>query len=335
MSETGGEAGLTVTVAQGALRGRIDGGVVAFLGVPYAAAPFGVHRMRPPQPCPSWVGVRAATSYGPTCPKAAYPPQYAPLFPEVEIPGAECLNLNVWTPDPAAAGLPVLVWVHGGAFTNGSGSVAEYRGSGFARDGVVCVTINYRLAAEGFLYFGDGRDNLGLLDQIAALEWVQENIHAFGGDPRRVTVAGESAGAMSVITLLSLPRSAGLFAQAIAQSGAAAHTMTPEYGRRVAAFLAESLGVPHDREAIAALPVERVVQAAAALSAEMQTAPDPGKWGALALSLLLFMPTEDGAVIPRPPLESLASGQGSTVPLLIGTTMEEFRVFTVRTGRST
>ena len=130
-----------------------------------------------------------------------YPPQYARLFPEVVIAGEECLNLNVWTPGTNATGLPVLVWIHGGAFMNGSGSVGGYNGAAFARDGVVCVTINYRLAAEGFLFFDDGIANLGLLDQLAALRWVQANISAFGGDPARVTVAGESAGGMSVSTL--------------------------------------------------------------------------------------------------------------------------------------
>ena len=214
-----------VKLKDGAVRGRAGSGVAAFLGVPYAAPPFGANRMLPPQPVPAWTGERDATSFGPTVPKGDYPPQYQPLFPEVVIPGEDCLNLNVWTPDPGAAGLPVLVWIHGGSFMNGSGSVGAYDGTAFARDGVVCVTINYRLAAEGFLYLGDGIANLGLLDQLAALRWVQENIAAFGGDPGRVTVAGESAGAMSVTTLLSMPLSAGLFGRAIAQSGAGAHAL--------------------------------------------------------------------------------------------------------------
>ena len=200
--------------------------------------------MMPPQPAPAWEGERDATVFGPTVPKGDYPPQYAQLFPEVVIPGEDCLNLNVWTPDISAAGLPVLVWIHGGSFMNGSGSVVEYDGTAFARDGVVCVTINYRLAAEGFLYLDDGIANLGLLDQLAALRWVQGNISAFGGDPARVTVAGESAGAMSVTTLLSMPLAEGLFAQAIAESGAAAHTLTTEEGRKVAGYLADALGVP-------------------------------------------------------------------------------------------
>src|SRR6266487_3334294 len=189
------------------------------------AAPFGPNRMLPPQPVPAWAGERDATSFGPTVPKGDYPPQYQPLFPEEVIPGEDCLNLNVWTPADGAGGLPVLVWIHGGSFMNGSGSVGAYDGAAFARDGVVCVTINYRLAAEGFLFLGDGIANLGLLDQLAALRWVQENIAAFGGDPGRVTVAGESAGAMSVATLLSMPLAAGLFGRAIAQSGAGAHTL--------------------------------------------------------------------------------------------------------------
>ncbi len=146
--------------------------------------------MRAPQAVRGWDGERDGTAFGPTVPKGDYPPQYAALFPEVVIGGQECLNLNVWTPSPGAAGLPVLVWIHGGSFMNGSSSVADYDGAAFARDGVVCVSINYRLAAEGFLYLDDGVANLGLLDQLAALRWVQENIGAFGGDPARVTVAG-------------------------------------------------------------------------------------------------------------------------------------------------
>ena len=192
MSETAQHP--VLRLRDGMVRGRVESGVAAFLGIPYAAPPFGPNRMLPPQPVPAWTGERDATAFGPTVPKGDYPPQYVPLFPEEVIPGEDCLNLNVWTPDAGAGGMPVLVWIHGGSFMNGSGSVGGYDGTAFARDGVVCVTINYRLAAEGFLFLGDGIANLGLLDQLAALRWVQENIAAFGGDPGRVTVAGESAG---------------------------------------------------------------------------------------------------------------------------------------------
>jgi hypothetical protein len=226
----------------------------------------------------------------------------------------------------------VLVWIHGGSFMNGSGSVGAYDGAAFARDGVVCVTINYRLAAEGFLFLGDGIANLGLLDQLAALRWVQENIAAFGGDPGRVTVAGESAGAMSVTTLLSMPLAAGLFGQAIAQSGAGAHTLTADEGRMVAGYLAEALGVPPDRDSIKAVPLDKARQAASDLVVEVQTTPDPARWGQLTLSLLPFAPTVDGSVLPDAPLASFAAGQGGNVPLLIGSNRDEARLFLVAAG---
>ncbi len=318
-----------VQLKDGAVRGQVESGVAAFLGIPYAAPPFGANRMRPPQAVPAWDGERDATAYGPTVPKGDYPPRYRLLFPEVAIPGQDCLNLNVWTPDPNAAGLPVLVWIHGGSFTNGSGSIGEYSGAAFARDGVVGVTINYRLAAEGFLFLGDGIANLGLLDQLAALRWVQGNISAFGGDPARVTVAGESAGAMSVSTLLSMPLAEGLFAQAIAQSGAAAHTLAPDVAGQVGGYLAEALGVPADRESIKAVPLARLVRAASDLVVEVQTNPDRAKWGHLARSLLPFAPTVDGAVLPAAPLTAIAAGQGGDVPLLIGTNRDEARLFLV------
>ena len=322
----------TVRVEGGRLVGMIDHGVPAFLGIPYAAPPFGPNRMLPPQPAAPWDGDRDATEYGPTAPKGDYPPQYATLFPEITVPGEDCLNLNVWTPDPQATGLPVLVWIHGGSFMNGSGSVAAYRGSSFARDGIVCVTINYRLGAEGFLYLGDGVANVGLLDQIAALEWVQRNIAAFGGDPDRVTVAGESAGAMSITTLLAMPGARGLFRQAVIESGAAAHTLTPEVGLTVSRFLAEALGVPATREAITALPVDQVVGAASALVEEVQPAPDPAKWGSLALSLLPVAPVVDGDTLPQHPLDALTEGASSDVALLVGSNNDEARLFVVPTG---
>jgi len=321
--------GPLVHLKDGAVRGKVESGVSAFLGIPFAAAPFGADRMRPPQPVQAWDGERDGTKYGPTAPKGDYPPQYAALFPEVVIPGEDCLNLNVWTPDINAVGLPVLVWIHGGSFMNGSGSVGAYNGAAFARDGVVCVTINYRLSAEGFLFLDDGIANLGLLDQLAALQWVQNNISAFGGDPARVTVAGESAGAMSVTTLLSMPLAEGLFGQAIAQSGAAAHTLTPDEGLMVAKYLADALGVPADRDSIGAVPLEKLVQAASDLVVEVQTAPDPAKWGQLALSLLPFAPTVDGSVLPAAPLASIAAGQGGGVRLLLGSNRDEARLFLV------
>jgi len=315
-----------------AVRGQAESGVMSFLGIPYAAPPFGANRMRPPQAVQAWDGERNATAFGPTVPKGDYPPQYAPLFPEVVIAGEDCLNLNVWTPDVSATGLPVLVWIHGGSFMNGSGSVGEYSGAAFARDGVVCVTINYRLSAEGFLFLDDGVANLGLLDQLAALRWVQANISAFGGDPARVTVAGESAGAMSVTTLLSMPLAEGLFAQAIAQSGAAAHTLTRDEGRMVGGYLAAALGVPAGRDAIKAVPLEKLVQTASDLVVEVQTAPDPAKWGQLALSLRPFAPTVDGTVLPQAPLPAIIAGQGGNVPLLIGSNRDEARLFLVAAG---
>jgi para-nitrobenzyl esterase len=317
-----------VQVRAGAVRGKAESGVRAFLGIPYAASPLGAHRMQPPQPVQPWHGERDATAYGPTVPKGDYPPQYARLFPEVVIPGEECLNLNVWTPDTTAS-LPVLVWIHGGSFMNGSGSVGAYNGAAFARDGVVCVTINYRLAAEGFLFLDDGIANLGLLDQLAALRWVQANITAFGGDPARITVAGESAGAMSVVTLLSMPLAEGLFTQAIAQSGAAAHTLTKDQAQMVSGYLASTLGVPADREAIRTVPLEKLVQAASDLVVEVQTAPDPAKWGSLAMSLLPFAPAVDGEVVPQAPLAAIAAGQGRQVRLLIGSNRDEARLFFV------
>jgi len=321
-----------VRLRDGIVRGRVESGVASFLGIPYAAPPFGPNRMLPPQPVVAWAGERDATSFGPTVPKGDYPPQYAPLFPEEVIPGEDCLNLNVWTPDAGAGGLPVLVWIHGGSFMNGSGSVGAYDGTAFARDGVVCVTINYRLAAEGFLFLGDGIANLGLLDQLAALRWVQENIAAFGGDPGRVTVAGESAGAMSVTTLLSMPLAAGLFGQAIAQSGAGAHTLTADEGLMVSGYLAEALGVPADRDSIRAVPLDKLVQAASDLVVEVQTTPDPARWGQLTLSLLPFAPAVDGSILPAAPLTSLRAGQGGNVPLLIGSNRDEARLFLVAAG---
>ena len=321
-----------VTVAQGRLRGRRDGSVVSFLGVPYAAPPFCAGRMRPPSPPQPWRGLREAASFGPTVPKADYVPMYVPLFPEVTIAGEECLNLNVWAPAEGGGGLPVLVWIHGGAFTNGSNSLPEYDGSAFARDGVVTVAVNYRLGAEGFLFTGEGTANLGLLDQVAALEWVRDNIAAFGGDPARVTVAGESAGAWCVAALLAMPRAAGLFRQAIVQSGGGQHYLRPEQGLLVARELAAALGVPPAREAFAALSPDRVARACRELITEVQTAPDPAKWGSLALSQQPYAPVIDGDVLPEPVLPAIATGSGSGVPLLIGTTAEEARLILVAAG---
>ncbi|MEU5726647.1 carboxylesterase family protein [Micromonospora sp. NPDC047738] len=321
------DSALKVRVASGWLRGRTDRNVAAFLGIPYAAPPSGAYRMRPPRPPVPWNGLRNATKYGPTCPKYYPRPKSPPLFPEVVIPGKECLNLNVWTPDPRGSGLPVLVWIHGGTFTKGSGSATPYRGTSFADSGVVCVTINYRLGAEGFLYLDDGTANLGLLDQIAALEWVQDNIAAFGGDPRKVTVAGQSAGAMSITTLMAMPRAQGLFRHAIIQSGAAAQTLTAQAAAGVTSRLAKSLRVAPTREAFSKVPAGRLARAASALVEEDPTASDPAEWGSLP-----FAPVVDGHTLSDHPLDALRNGASSGVRLLAGWNRDDTRIGLVPNG---
>ncbi len=323
----------TVHTRQGTVAGVQAAGLHVFKGIPYAAPPFGPRRMRAPEPPPSWDGVRDCSRFGPTVPKNPYPAPFDLILPEPAIPGEDCLNLNVWTPDLGGARLPVLVWVHGGAFLNGSGAVPQYDGAAFARDGVVCVTINYRLGADGFLFLDDGVVNTGVLDQVAALQWVHDNIAGFGGDPARVTVAGESAGGMSVTTLLSMPRTAGLFRRVIAESGAGQHVLTPATAMRVGGYLAEKLGTPATREAIAAVPMQRLLDAQSALSREAQTPPpDPARWGEIAFNGMVFEPVVDGDVLPAVPLDAIRAGAGQEVDVLIGTNRDEERLFLVPTG---
>jgi len=321
-----------VRTRQGAVRGSSAGGVTAFRGIPYAAPPIGPRRLGAPVPPEPWDGVRDALACGPTAPQPAYRAPYDRILPNPLIPGDDCLNLNVWTPEPGAARLPVLVWIHGGAFVNGSGAVPTYDGSGFARGGVVCVTLNYRLGAEGFARLAGAPANRGLLDQVAALEWVRDNVAGFGGDPDRVTIFGESAGGMSVASLLSMPRAAGLFRRAIAQSGAGHHVISGATADGVAAMLAARLGVPATRDAIAAMPLDRVLQVQNELSLEAVVDRDPERWGEVVLNLMPWEPVVDGEVLPGRPIDRVAAGAGSGVDLLIGTNADEQHFFIVPNG---
>jgi carboxylesterase type B len=319
-----------VSTTNGQLRGSVDGGVHRFLGVPYAAPASGANRLRPPRPVQPWTDVRDATRYG-AAPFQLAPPESAGTEWDTGLAGEDCLNLNIWTPDPGGSGLPVMVWIQGGAFE--IGSTAAYDGRNFARDGVVCVVINWRVGADGFLDLGDGQANVGLLDQVAALEWVRGNIAAFGGDPGNVTVFGQSAGAMSIGVLLSMPRAEGLFRRAILQSGAAHHAIPTGTAQRIGGFLAGKLGVPPTREALAAVPAQQFLAAQAELKADLFADPDPARWGQEVLSSsMLWQPTVDGDVIPRRPIERIAAGAGSTVDVMVGTNTEDWKLFLAITG---
>src|SRR5262249_18620958 len=251
---------------RGRVRGAVDDGTPTFKATPSGAPPFGANRLGPPLPATPWHGIRDALSFGPTAPQPPYRPPFDEILHNPVLPGDDCLNLNIWTAEPGrSTRLPVMVWIHGGAFTNGSGAVPTYDGAAFARDGVVCVTINYRLGVAGFAPLAGAAPNRGLLDQIAALEWVRDSISWFGGDPDNVTIFGESAGGMSVASLLSMPRAEGLFRRAIAQSGAGHHVISAETAGKISAMLAARLGVAPTRQALAALPAETLGEAQAAI----------------------------------------------------------------------
>jgi para-nitrobenzyl esterase len=322
-----------VSVAQGRLRGVWRGDYWSFSGIPYARAPIGSLRWRPPVPADTWVEVRDASTFGPIAPQsAAVPGITSPSDPEASEPHSEdCLFLNVWTPglptSPGAGGegRPVLFFIHGGGFTSGSGSVFLYRGGNLVRNGdAVVVTINYRLGALGFLGHRDLGDpeglvgNWGIQDQVAALGWVQENIAAFGGDPDNVTVFGESAGGFSVATLLGAPAARGLFRRAIVQSGGP-HVHTVEDAERAAGRLAAVLGVARcDRRSLEPIPASELVAATEEVG---RRRPDPGAMP------LPYLPVVDGAFLPEHPLAAVATGSADGIDLMIGTNRDELTLF--------
>jgi para-nitrobenzyl esterase len=218
-------AKVALKVDQGILNGDTEDSVQVFKNIPYVAAPIGELRWRAPQPGPNWTGARDATEFGPVCPQNQKPSQFIPKLPYSE----DCLSLNVWSPSTTSpAKLPVMVWIYGGAFVTGGSAIPIYDGTDLAKRGVVVVSFNYRLGELGFFAHpalasehtsDDATGNFGLLDQIAALKWVQKNIGAFGGDANNVTIFGESAGGMSVNDLMASPMARGLFAKAISESG--------------------------------------------------------------------------------------------------------------------
>lgn len=318
----------TAQVEGGAIRGTVENGVHTFRGIPFAAPPVGELRWQPPQPVQAWEGVRDCSEFGPACPQAPYPA--ASLYARDPEPMSEdCLYLNVWTTSAdEEKPKPVMVWIHGGALTRGSGSRPTYDGAALAKKGVVLVTINYRLNVFGYFAHPDLSEesdrnvsgNYGVLDQVAALEWVQQNIAAFGGDPDRVTIFGESAGSWSVNALMATPLAAGLFHRAIGQSGAA---FGPGYFLRenpAGGTTAEQNGAEFAKSAgatslaeLRAIPAERLV--------ELQASnPDDVSFRT--------RPNVDGYVLPDEVRQIFLAGKQNDVPLIVGSNRDEMTSLT-------
>ncbi|WP_284646031.1 carboxylesterase/lipase family protein [Paenibacillus silviterrae] len=308
-----------VETRYGRLQGTVENSVRIWRGIPYAKPPLGDMRFRPPAAAEAWEGIKQATTFGPICPQ----PGGGAILGMIDIPreqSEDCLYLNIWAPAvPKPGGSPVLVWIHGGAFVTGHGSVPIYDGSQFARSGdVMVVTFNYRLGPFGFLHLAPVDrslgSNLGLQDQVAALQWVRDNIAAFGGDPDRVTVFGESAGSMSIAALLTLPAAKGLFQQAIMESGAS-QVMSDGQATEVTRRFLQELGAEQDA-------VNRLL--GASTSEIMEAA---GKLREGLGSILTFQPVVEEATLPQEPIRAIEAGAAAGIPVLIGTNRDEGVLF--------
>ncbi|MCC9145309.1 MULTISPECIES: carboxylesterase/lipase family protein [unclassified Arthrobacter] len=321
-------ASLVVETGNGLVQGIIDSGVRTWRGIPYAAPPVGGLRLRAPRPPGSWTGIRDAGSFG------AVPPQSkAPSLTGTRRRVAmdeDCLTLNVSAPlEPPDGLLPVLVYLYGGAFSSGSSAEPTYRGTNLVRDGgVIYVSLNYRIGALGFMdfraYSTPGRPfdvNMGLRDQVAALEWVQQNIEAFGGDPHNVTLFGESAGGLAVTSLMCVPSARHLFHQAYAQSPAPSAAYSPALHAAWAADLLEILGVPpaDAAEALTTMPAAKLVNATRKLTTKIGPVKQPGS--------LSVSPVIDGGFLPRHPVDAFLAGESNPVPLVLGTMAREGALF--------
>ena len=316
-----------VTTAAGRVRGRwrpTTGGrgnprSAAFLGIPFAEPPVGPLRFQAPVPKAPWAGVRDALAFAPTAQRGD---PGVTLIPEPSVPGEATLNVNVFTPSPttveADAGLPVLVWIHGGGYFAGSPASPWYDGRNFNRDGVVTVSSSYRLGFDGFGWIEDAPSNRGVRDWLLALEWVQQNIAAFGGDPSRVTIAGQSAGGGAVLTLLGMEKAQHLFRGVYAVSGALADVS----GERAEIFgrgLAAAGGVEPTVAGFSSLSEDRVL----ALQ-KKATQLGPSSLATVVDEGLPLGPSVDGDLLPRSTRESLRAGVGADKPLVLGATDDEF-----------
>jgi para-nitrobenzyl esterase len=313
-----------VDTTAGKVQGRQKDRLLQFRGIPYARA----ERFGPSRPADGWVGIRDATAFGPMAPQNPSPLE-AMLGLQGQGGDEDCLVVNVYTPAADDAARPVMVWIHGGAFVSGSGHVPWYNGSNLARlYDVVVVTLNYRLGALGFLHLGHlepafaGSGSNGIGDQVQALQWVRDNIAGFGGDPAKVTVFGESAGGMSVSTLLGTPTATGLFRGAIAQSGAASHAHDTSTAEWVTDRFLAALGLSAaTADGVLALSAEQILRAQGTVEAEVMGGAGPG------IGRLAFQPVVDGTRLPRPPLDAVRAGSAAGVSLVIGTTAEEWNLF--------
>lgn len=311
---------LQVMTNYGIVEGENAHGANAWKGIPYAKPPVNELRFKAPVPPESWEGVREARFYGPENiqPRSSHLKEAEAAIRESE----DSLYLNVWAPEKESSHpLPVMVWIHGGSFVTGSGSLPVYDGTSLAvRGDLIVVTINYRLGALGFLHMSPLGDsyatNAGLLDQVAALQWVQDNISAFGGDPANITVFGESAGSMSIAALMAMPAAKGLFRRAIMESGAS-QFMPAEQANAVREGMLKMLGIGADElHKLQEIPAERIVEAAETFKAQSGVG-----------MALLFQPVLDGDTLPQPPLQAVASGSARDIPVLIGTTLDEGSLF--------
>ena len=318
-----------VRTASGLVRGvRAAGqpGISVFRGIPFARPPVGDLRFAAPRPATPWDGTREAAVFGPAPPQSAYSLTPAPA-PAPGTDPDDWLTVNVFSPDPGAAGLPVMVWIYGGAYRAGASSLPGYDGTPLARHGVVLVTFNHRVGVEGYAYLPGVPANRALLDQVAALRWVRENIAAFGGDPARVTVFGESAGAGAIAALLVMPDAAGLFRRAIAQSVPGTF-FSPALAADVTAAIAAQAGLPPTAEAFQAAGPLRLAAAADAV----RPGDHPGRWGPVALTPTPFSPVVDGEVLRGAPWQAVTQGAARGIDLITGHTRDEYRLFTEAYG---
>ncbi|MYS82673.1 carboxylesterase/lipase family protein [Embleya scabrispora] len=305
-----------VTTNLGPVQGFWEGRSARFLGIPYAKPPVGDLRFAAPEAPEAWTEPLMATAYGPTAQRRAFG-DGPTIIPEPSIPGDDVLGVNVFTPDPSPdAALPVLVWIHGGGFVAGSPASPWYDGTAFNRDGVVLVSLGYRLGIEGFLHLEGAPDNRGVLDWIAALRWVRDNIAAFGGDPAKVTIAGQSAGGGAVQTLMVAPSAHDLFRAAISVSGAVMEPQSRADGLAVAELFTSRTGLPATAAALRDLSHDELLRLQ-----DLLTAPDEG---AAALPGLLLAPFSDGELIPEDVHTAFRDGSATPAPLMLGATHHEF-----------